>query len=180
MNVQIWLAKDPSTDQADAYECVTCPACQIGSASSRQFWHGEFPLFIISYAFGGKSFHSLLQPIVKPLRNLAHNCGLTRHAISSTQICDVTRPLARLSRWWAVSGIQALAAPFSEAPSRTLRCFRMGICSGRCTGADCRNIDRQRMSPNNQNGRRWLQMPKASSRSKRRRTACRIMIAKVR
>ena len=27
MNVQIWLAKDASTDQADAYECVTCPAC---------------------------------------------------------------------------------------------------------------------------------------------------------
>ena len=27
MNVQTWLAKDPSTDQADAYECVTCPAC---------------------------------------------------------------------------------------------------------------------------------------------------------
>jgi hypothetical protein len=28
MNVQIWLAKDPSTDQADSYESVTCPGCQ--------------------------------------------------------------------------------------------------------------------------------------------------------
>ena len=28
MNVQIWLAKDPSTDQADTYEPVTCPGCQ--------------------------------------------------------------------------------------------------------------------------------------------------------
>jgi phage FluMu protein Com len=27
-NVQVWLAKDPSTDQADTYESVTCPACQ--------------------------------------------------------------------------------------------------------------------------------------------------------
>jgi hypothetical protein len=27
MNVQIWLAKDPSTDQANDYESVTCPAC---------------------------------------------------------------------------------------------------------------------------------------------------------
>ena len=27
-NVQIWLAKDASTDQADAYESVTCPGCQ--------------------------------------------------------------------------------------------------------------------------------------------------------
>ena len=101
---------------------------------------------------GGKSFPSALQPIVKPLRNLAHNCGLTRHAISSTQICDAARPLARLSRWWAVSGIQTLAAPFSEAPSRAIRCFRMGICRERCPGADCRNIDRQRVSPNHRHG----------------------------
>jgi hypothetical protein len=28
MNVQIWLAKDPSTDQAGTYEPVTCPGCQ--------------------------------------------------------------------------------------------------------------------------------------------------------
>jgi hypothetical protein len=27
MNVEIWLAKDASTDQADTYESVTCPAC---------------------------------------------------------------------------------------------------------------------------------------------------------
>ena len=27
MNVEIWLAKDASTDQADIYESVTCPAC---------------------------------------------------------------------------------------------------------------------------------------------------------
>jgi hypothetical protein len=27
MNVQVWLAEDASTDQADAYETVTCPAC---------------------------------------------------------------------------------------------------------------------------------------------------------
>lgn len=28
LNVQILLASDPSTDQVDAYESVTCPACQ--------------------------------------------------------------------------------------------------------------------------------------------------------
>ncbi|HEX7563812.1 MAG TPA: hypothetical protein VF396_11265 [Bradyrhizobium sp.] len=28
MNVQVWLAEDASTDQADAYETVTCPGCQ--------------------------------------------------------------------------------------------------------------------------------------------------------
>jgi hypothetical protein len=27
MNVQIWLAKDPATYQANDYESVTCPAC---------------------------------------------------------------------------------------------------------------------------------------------------------
>jgi hypothetical protein len=27
-HVQVWLAKDPSTDQADTYESVICPACQ--------------------------------------------------------------------------------------------------------------------------------------------------------
>ena len=27
MNVQIWLAKDPSTDQMNDDESVTCPAC---------------------------------------------------------------------------------------------------------------------------------------------------------
>jgi hypothetical protein len=27
MNVQIWLAKDPSTDQMNDCESVTCPAC---------------------------------------------------------------------------------------------------------------------------------------------------------
>ncbi len=27
MNVPIWLAKKASTDQADAFEAVTCPAC---------------------------------------------------------------------------------------------------------------------------------------------------------
>jgi hypothetical protein len=27
MNVQIWLPKKASTDQADAFDTVTCPAC---------------------------------------------------------------------------------------------------------------------------------------------------------
>jgi hypothetical protein len=27
MNVQIWLDKDASTDQANEYQSVTCPAC---------------------------------------------------------------------------------------------------------------------------------------------------------
>ena len=27
MNVEIWLDKDASTDQADSYESVTCPVC---------------------------------------------------------------------------------------------------------------------------------------------------------
>jgi hypothetical protein len=28
MNVQIWLAKDASTDEVNTYEAVTRPACQ--------------------------------------------------------------------------------------------------------------------------------------------------------
>jgi hypothetical protein len=56
----------------------------------------------------------------------------------------------------------------------------MGICRERCTGADCRNIDRQRVSPNHRHGRCWLQMPKTGVRSKRKRDACRTTIAKAR
>jgi len=43
MNVQIWLARDASTDQANAFESVTCPACSrlhfINKATGKLLGH---------------------------------------------------------------------------------------------------------------------------------------------